>query len=371
MPFLIDDAAIAAAAAAAAEAAAAEAAAAGAGVAASNAAAASAAEAAAASTAASAAPAIEAAPALASTDAGITSAMDGVANGVMAEAGGVISPVSPAFSSAEAAIDSGVADAAMATPALEAAPGAAPAVPEALPVTEIAPNAGTATVDAGFDAAAAPGAAPVEPAGTMSDTMSKYASDAGKVLTDPKVVVPAAMSGGSALWQQSILDAEQERLKKINEDSQAKALAKSGEISDAVNKWALENMSPEGMQANQDAAYGDLSGDYSGYLAAAEHDPGGPSGAMPSEYSAALAGGQADASQAAADYAKKMAKMQAPAFANLKSNIGELGVARTAGNALSDMRSAGKIGAIESKDMQGSNGLLGASALRGLGALAR
>lgn len=229
--------------------------------------------------------------------------------------------------------------------------------------TDIAQD-GTVNVQAGMDAAAAPGGGGSP---SITDQLADYGKSVVKEMMTPKSMLPAAASAGSAAWQQSNIDAEQERQNAANTEAMNRVRASGDKINASVNKWASENLNPTAMQANTDQAYNDLTSSYDQFLAGANRNSGAPAGSLSTDYTKAISDGMTGASQKAADYARKLAKTQAPAFANLKSNLGELILQRDAGSALSDANSAAAIGRATAQTQNGGAGMLGAAALRGLG----
>jgi hypothetical protein len=121
------------------------------------------------------------------------------------------------------------------------------------------------------------------------------------------------------------------------------------------------------MQKNQDEAYAKLAADYVGNQDRARQDLGGVVGNTPDEYSKAMAGATINSSSEAADYARKLAKAQAPAFADMSSNIGEMVAGRETSDAASNMKTAGYNGMNALGEVDGSKKQLAGAALSGLG----
>lgn len=233
-----------------------------------------------------------------------------------------------------------------------------------LPVSEIAAQPAIPTVQAGADLSAAPGAAPNA---SITDTIGDYASKLGNTLVSPEFLGPLALQGlGSAMSYQGI-DSGSDYVQETTDLAKDVVAGEQKKSNRAITDWGSDYLSPDAIQKNTDEAYVKLATDYVSNQDRARQDLGGVVGNTPDEYAKAMAGASANSSQEAADYAKKLAKAQAPAFADLNSNIGEMKANRTTADALSDMRQAGATGYNALGAVPGDPKMLGGAALRGLG----
>jgi uncharacterized membrane protein YqiK len=176
-----------------------------------------------------------------------------------------------------------------------------------------------------------------------------------------------ALQGASALMSNNSYDQAGDYTESALNTSTGNVKNEEARSNKAVEDWGSGYLSPEAMQKNQDEAYAKLAADYVGNQDRAQQELGGVAGATPDEYSKAMAGASANSSQEAADYARKLAKAQAPAFADLNTNIGEMKANRETTDAMSNMKAAGAEGYNALGSVPGDPKLLAAAALRGLG----
>jgi hypothetical protein len=135
----------------------------------------------------------------------------------------------------------------------------------------------------------------------------------------------------------------------------------------AVNDWAAEYMSPAGMQAENDRSEASLNKSLSDMLGSANTNDTTGVGYMPKEYGDIRARDALSSSQSAADYAKKMAAAQAPAFANMSANLAGSKAQQAMMNGTSRMNGIGAIGRAEQSPSPNPAGMIGGSIVSGLG----
>lgn len=205
-------------------------------------------------------------------------------------------------------------------------------------------------------------------ANNVGNKMSEWGGKAMDALTDPKTLAGAGVNLGGTLMQQGALDAEQAKKAKEHEANMRLIGEESDKLNGAIGAWGRDYLSPEGMastQAESEAALNDTLGKM---LASANKDSTAPNGAMSSDFTKAMADGSANAANNSSTYAKLMAKAQAPAFANINSQIGAL---RANNDAMSAQSRINGIGAIDRASQQNLNpntgAMIGGSVLQGLG----
>ena len=248
----------------------------------------------------------------------------------------------------------------VATPPVSTAPQPLPSPVDVTPPPMV--EGPTAPTPTGPETSASP---PIQP--SISDTLSNYATKVGNTLTSPEFLVPMALQGASALMSNSAYDNAGDYTDTAMNTATNSVKKEEARSNKAVEDWGQNYLSPEAVQKNQDEAYAKLAADYVGNQDRAQKELGGVVGATPDEYSKAMAGATANSAQDAANYANKLAKAQAPAFADLGANIGEMKANRETTDALSNMKTAGAEGYNALGSVPGDPKLLAAAALRGLG----
>lgn len=233
-----------------------------------------------------------------------------------------------------------------------------------LPVYDVATPPAVQPVTAGADAGAAPGTAPPT---SIADKMGEWAGKAGETLTSKEFLAPLALNALGSALSSSGYDDVSGNVDSTLQESKGEVGRETDRSNDAINSYGKNYLSPEAIQRNQDEAYAKLASDYVENQDRAQKDLGGVVGNTPGEYSKAMADAAINSSSEAADYARKLAKAQAPAFADMNANIGEMVAGRETSDAASNMRNAGYTGMNALGEVDGSKKQLAGAALSGLG----
>lgn len=213
-----------------------------------------------------------------------------------------------------------------------------------------------------------PARAAAGPANSITDSIGRFADKAVDALTDPKNLVGSGLNLAGTAMQQSALDAEQQRQNKEHDARMAEISKESDNLNRAISGWGQEYLSADGMEHSRQQSEDDLNKTLGQMLASANKDQGGPNGAVSGDFTKAMAEGAARAGDSATTYAKLMAKAQAPAFANINSQIGALRANNDAMSAQSRINGIGAIDRATTGSINPSAGaMLGGSALQGLG----
>lgn len=203
---------------------------------------------------------------------------------------------------------------------------------------------------------------------SIADTMSKMGDETVKALTDPKTLAGAGLSMAGSLWQQSALDAEQERLDKENKKILGEIAAEGDKMTRGLTDWGGRYLSADGMNARHSEAEADANKSMAEILGSAAPSDGSPVGKMSGDYIKDRADMMANAATGAADYARKLSKMVAPGLVNdrAQTELAQIGAANS--SALSRIQGLGAIGRADQQNASPNPlGMVGGQLLQGAG----
>lgn len=205
-------------------------------------------------------------------------------------------------------------------------------------------------------------------ANKSGESLKNFGSKAMDALTDPKTLAGAGLNMGGTLMQQSALNAEEAKKQKEHDANMASIAKESDNLSRAIGGWGQQYLSADGMESSRAQSESDLNKTLGDILSSADRSTSAPNGNVSDEFTKAMGEGAARSADNATTYAKLMAKAQAPAFANVQSQIGAL---RANNDAMSAQSRINGIGAIDRASMGNLNpntgAMLGGSVLQGIG----